>query len=66
MDVHWANVRDQTMLHLIAQHGDVKLLDHILTHGAKLDHTDRKGCNVVHYAARAGHVEAVELLLKKV
>lgn len=55
-----------TNLWTAAGHGDVARLEHLLDrHGAVADKADEYGHSPLHFAAHAGHVRAVSLLLQR-
>ncbi|KAK9057274.1 hypothetical protein SSX86_022109 [Deinandra increscens subsp. villosa] len=53
----------QTPLHVGAIHGNVEVLQFLITLGGDSDVADHNGSTALHYAAVNGHAEAVDLLL---
>lgn len=47
-----------------AQYGDLDRIEKLLSQGTSADSRDRSGYTALHYAARNGHVEACECLLR--
>ncbi|KAL7888091.1 hypothetical protein AOLI_G00030650 [Acnodon oligacanthus] len=53
-----------TLLHTAAQHGQVRVINFLLRHGAKLDQRDHQGRTALHRAAEAGHTAAAVTLVR--
>lgn len=56
--------RDKTALMLVAQRGDVVLVNMLLDSGADVDGANDRGGNALMFAATQGHAEVVERLLE--
>ncbi|KAL6486171.1 hypothetical protein MHYP_G00055630 [Metynnis hypsauchen] len=52
------------LLHTAAQHGQVRVINFLLHHGAKLDQRDHQGRTALHRAAEAGHTAAAVTLVR--
>ncbi|XP_076009468.1 CARD- and ANK-domain containing inflammasome adapter protein [Genypterus blacodes] len=63
-DINAVNSRNETLLHVAAEHGDLSIIEFLLDRGARLDLQDSKGQTALHRAASRGHTEAVRALLK--
>lgn len=57
------DTRGKTPLHVVAQRGNVTVVNALLIKGALVDIKDDKGYTPLHRAARSGHRDVVELLL---
>ncbi|XP_036375601.1 CARD- and ANK-containing Inflammasome Adaptor Protein [Megalops cyprinoides] len=63
-DVNAVNSSQETLLHIAAQHGQVSVMEFLLSKGAKLDMKDSHGRTALHRAAERGHTSSVEALLR--
>uniref|UniRef100_A0ACB8F4M9 Uncharacterized protein n=1 Tax=Sphaerodactylus townsendi TaxID=933632 RepID=A0ACB8F4M9_9SAUR len=63
-DINAVNPSNETLLHIAAAHGHVKIIDYLISKGAKLDVKDKKGRIPLHIAAEKGHNDAVKILLQ--
>src|ERR1700704_5526999 len=54
---------DETLLHVIARHGEDEWMRMFLAKGVQSDLKDRAGCTPLLWAAYHGHISVVELLL---
>ncbi|XP_015268404.1 PREDICTED: ankyrin-1-like [Gekko japonicus] len=63
-DINAVNSSNETLLHIAAAHGHIKIIDYLISKGAKLDAKDKEGRTPLHRAAEKGHNEAVKMLLQ--
>lgn len=63
-DTNAGNSSNETLLHIAAAHGHIKIVDYLIKKGAKLDVMDKKGRTPLHRAAENGHNDAVKMLLQ--
>ena len=55
----------QTPLHIVAEKGDVEMIEFFLNKGAPIDAETCCGWRPLHFAARQGHMEAVKTLVER-
>ncbi|XP_072918547.1 CARD- and ANK-domain containing inflammasome adapter protein [Hemitrygon akajei] len=63
-DINDINAFNETLLHIAATHGHVKIIEYLLNKGAKLEVKDNKGQSPLHRAAEKGHTAAAKVLLQ--
>ncbi|XP_060089312.1 CARD- and ANK-domain containing inflammasome adapter protein-like [Heteronotia binoei] len=63
-DINAVNSANETLLHIAATHGHIKIIDYLINKGAKLGVKDKKGRTPLHRAAEKGHNNAVKMLLQ--
>ncbi|MGH0122561.1 UNVERIFIED_CONTAM: hypothetical protein FKN15_038111 [Acipenser sinensis] len=63
-NVNTVNSSHETLLHIAASHGQVQVIEYLLSKGAKLDVRDKNGSSPLHRAAERGHAQAVKVLLE--
>ncbi|XP_059839575.1 CARD- and ANK-domain containing inflammasome adapter protein [Hypanus sabinus] len=63
-DINVINAFNETLLHIAATHGHVKIIEYLLNKGAKLEVKDNKGQLPLHRAAEKGHTAAAKVLLQ--
>uniref|UniRef100_UPI00398E5A1E CARD- and ANK-domain containing inflammasome adapter protein n=1 Tax=Pristiophorus japonicus TaxID=55135 RepID=UPI00398E5A1E len=63
-DVNGTNDSNETLLHIAAAHGHVKIIEYLLNKGAKIEVRDNKGQSPLHRAAEKGHIGAAKMLLQ--
>ncbi|XP_053929269.1 CARD- and ANK-domain containing inflammasome adapter protein [Cuculus canorus] len=63
-DINTLNSSNETLLHVAAANGHPKMIEYLISRGAKLDATDKAGRTPLHRAAEKGHGNAVKVLLQ--
>jgi ankyrin repeat protein len=63
--VNCRNDKDETPLHVAAQHGHIDFVEQLISSGALINKFHGQGGTPVHYAAFNGHVEIVMALLRQ-
>ncbi|XP_051866677.1 CARD- and ANK-domain containing inflammasome adapter protein [Pristis pectinata] len=63
-NINGINVSNETLLHIAAAHGHVRIIEYLLNKGAKLEARDNKGQSPLHRAAEKGHTAAAKVLLQ--
>ncbi|XP_064004342.1 CARD- and ANK-domain containing inflammasome adapter protein-like [Pogoniulus pusillus] len=64
IDINTLNSSSETLLHVAALNGHLKILEYLISKGAKIDMKDKKGRTALHRAAEEGHGDAVKALLR--
>lgn len=64
ININDRNVSSGTILHLAAEHGQVSVINFLLSQGAKLNLRDGLGCTALHKASENGHTAAVVTLIR--
>ncbi|XP_074764166.1 LOW QUALITY PROTEIN: CARD- and ANK-domain containing inflammasome adapter protein-like [Athene noctua] len=63
-DIDALNSSSETLLHVAAANGHLRIMEYLISKGAKTDVKDRKGRTPLHRAAEKGHGDAVKVLLQ--
>ncbi|XP_054254360.1 CARD- and ANK-domain containing inflammasome adapter protein-like [Indicator indicator] len=64
VDINKLNSSGETLLHVAAASGHLKILEYLISKGAKTDMKDKKGRTALHRAAEKGHADALKALLQ--
>ena len=63
-DVNNISSSQETLLHIAAQHGQISIIEFLISKGARLDTKDGQGCTALHRAAKKGHTSTVQVLMR--
>ncbi|XP_066532139.1 CARD- and ANK-domain containing inflammasome adapter protein [Hoplias malabaricus] len=63
-DINQRTSTSDALLHTAAEHGQVSVINFLLSQGVKLDHRDHQGRTALHKAAEAGHTTASVALVR--
>uniref|UniRef100_A0A663M2J3 Uncharacterized protein n=1 Tax=Athene cunicularia TaxID=194338 RepID=A0A663M2J3_ATHCN len=64
-DIDALNSSSETLLHVATANGHLRIMEYLISKGAKIDVKDRKGRTPLHRAAEKGHGDAVKVLLQR-
>ncbi|KAM6327002.1 CARD- and ANK-domain containing inflammasome adapter protein-like [Podargus strigoides] len=63
-NINALNSSSGTLLHVAATNGHLRIMEYLISKGAKTDVRDKKGRTPLHRAAEKGHGDGVEMLLQ--
>ena len=64
LNVNSADILNRSLLHIACSKSDQKMVKLLLYHHAKLNSPDFEGNTPIHFAATAGHLRVIKLILK--
>ncbi|XP_035269070.1 CARD- and ANK-containing Inflammasome Adaptor Protein [Anguilla anguilla] len=63
-DVNNVSSSQETLLHIAAQHGQLSIVEFLISKGARLDMKDGQGYTALHRAAEKGHTSTAQALMR--